>query len=89
MGRTGVEQIVEAGYKVRIASWLPITEQYISSGVTLTITPIHHAKTGNTIFVSKELAVFLDSEDSMVDPARPLQAICKFKPDNDGRKKDD
>lgn len=75
---TGFRHLINKGYTVEVASWLPQTKKYISKGVTLNITPIHHGKRGYTIYVSKELKAYLDSQDSGIDPERPLASICEF-----------
>lgn len=79
-GITGFKQLISAGYVIREVPWLPVRERRISTDVSLTLNnPIHYAKRGNFIYVSKELSEFLETEGSAVNPEKPLQAICKFK----------
>lgn len=78
MGTTGYNQLAEAGYVIRQASWLPIKPKYSGPPHLRLNKPIHHATRDYTIYASIALIEYLHTKGSAVDPATPLQAICNF-----------
>lgn len=57
--------LINWGYSVRIASWLPLTQTRLNDTTTITLEkPIHHTLCGRFIFVSEELYGKLQSESA-------------------------